>query len=125
LPAAPLTEHFSIEPIQGNGIGTYYAYNSYSYINSVTQYISVTGDRSLLQEEVRGKTVLEWMIALAEWGEKDRDLDGNHLLDYGDDHNLLELKKKQKTGQDIATKFQARMANVFTTIRPSLTLWSR
>jgi len=95
LPAAPLTEHFSIEPIQGNGIGTYYAYNSYSYINSVTQYISVTGDRSLLQEEVRGKTVLEWMIALAEWGEKDRDLDGNHLLDYGDDHNLLELKKTE------------------------------
>ena len=93
LPAAPLTEHFSIEPVQGRGIGTYYAYNSYAYINSVDQYLSVTGDHSLLQEQVRGKTVLEWMITLAEWGEKEKDLDGNGLLDYGDDHNLLELKK--------------------------------
>lgn len=93
LPAAPLTEHYSIEPVHGKGIGTYYAYNSYAYINSVDQYLSVTGDRSLLQEEVQGKTVLEWMITLAEWGEKDKDSDGNGLLDYGDDHNLLELKK--------------------------------
>ncbi|WP_213807097.1 hypothetical protein [Granulicella sp. dw_53] len=93
LPAAPLTEHFSIEPIMGKGIGTYYAYNSYAYINSVDQYLSITGDRTLLQEQVQGKTVLEWMIALAEWGEKEKDPDGNNLLDYGEDKNLLELKK--------------------------------
>ena len=93
LPAAPLTEHFSIEPIHGRGIGTYYAYNSYAYINAVDQYLSITRDRTLLQEQVRGETVLEWMVALAEWGEKEKDPDGNGLLDYGDDHNLLELKK--------------------------------
>ena len=45
-----------------------------------------------MRERTKGKTVLEWLVELAQWGESDHDPDHNHLLDYGDDHNLLEIK---------------------------------
>lgn len=93
LPAAPLTEHYSIEPLHGRGIGTFYTYNPYVFTSTVDQYLRTTGDWSVLTEQASGKTVLDWLVQLAEWGEKDRDPDGDGLLDYGDDSNLLELKK--------------------------------
>lgn len=93
LPAAPLTEHYSIEPLHGSGIGTFYTYNPYVFTSTVDQYLRTTGDWSVLTEEASGKTVLDWLVSLAEWGEKDRDPDGDGLLDYGNDSNLLELKK--------------------------------
>jgi hypothetical protein len=93
LPAAPMTEHYAIDFVKGKGMGPFYAYNSYAYTSSVDQYLATTGDTSLLAETISGKTVLDWLITLAEQGEKDKDPDGNDLLDYGDDSNLLELHK--------------------------------
>jgi hypothetical protein len=93
LPTAPLTEHYSVDPIRGEGLGPFYAFDSYAYTNSVDQYLAATGDYSLLRETAGGKSVLDWLITLAEQGEKSKDLDGNDLLDYGDDANLLELHK--------------------------------
>lgn len=93
LAAAPLTEHYSIEPIGGTGVGPFYAYNPYAYTSSVDEYLTATRDWGILNERQAGKSVLEWLIALAEWGETDRDPDGNGLLDFGTDRNLLELKK--------------------------------
>jgi hypothetical protein len=93
LPAAPLTEHYSIEPLHGRGSGTFYTYNPYVFTSTVHQYLRTTGDWSVLTEQVSGKTILDWLVLLAEWGEKDRDPDGDGLLDYGNDSNLLELKK--------------------------------
>jgi hypothetical protein len=93
LLGAPLTEHFSIEPIRGEGSGPFYSYSPYAFTWAVDQYLRVTGDRTLLSAQIKGRTVLDWLIELAEYGEKDRDADGNNLLDYGNDHNLLELKK--------------------------------
>jgi len=92
LLSAPLTEHFSIEPLHGDGSGPFYAYSPYAFTWTVDQYLRVTGDRSILHETMKGKTVLEWLIEMAQFGENDRDPDHNHLLDYGDDHNLLEIK---------------------------------
>lgn len=93
LPAAPLGIHFSIEPLRGAGIGPFYSYNSYTYTAAVDEYLRRTGDWTVLQEPSGGKTVLEWLTELAQWGEADRDADGNGLLDCGNDKNMLELKK--------------------------------
>jgi hypothetical protein len=93
LPAAPLTEHYSIEPLHGAGLGPFYGYNPYVFTSTVDQYLRTTGDWSVLTEQTSGKTLLDWLVLLAEWGEKDRDPDGNGLLDYGNDFNLLELHK--------------------------------
>jgi hypothetical protein len=93
LPTAPLSQHFSIEPLRGAGIGPFYSYNSYAYTAAVDEYIRRTGDWGLLQTLSGGKTVLEWLTELAQWGELDRDPDGNGLLDCGNDKNILELKK--------------------------------
>jgi hypothetical protein len=93
LPGAPLTEHYSIEPLQGKGLGPFYGYDAYAYTSAVDQYLRTTGDKTLLNERVSGKTILDWLITLATWGERDKDPDGNDLLDYGNDSNLLELKK--------------------------------
>jgi len=93
LPAAPLTEHYSIEPLHGRGVGTFYTYNPYVFTSTVDQYLRTTGDWSVLTEQASGKTILDWLVLLAEWGEKDRDPDGDGLLDYGNDSNLLELHK--------------------------------
>jgi hypothetical protein len=92
LLAAPLTEHFSVEPLHGEGSGPFYAYSPYAFTWTVDQYLRATSDRSILREPMKGKTVLEWLIEMAQFGENDRDPDHNHLLDYGDDHNLLEIK---------------------------------
>lgn len=93
LPAAPLTEHYSIEPLHGRGVGTFYTYNPYVFTSTVDQYLRTTGDWNVLTEQASGKTILDWLVLLAEWGEKDRDTDGDGLLDYGNDSNLLELHK--------------------------------
>ena len=92
LLSAPLTEHFSIEPLHGEGSGPFYAYSPYAFTWTVDQYLRATGDRSILRETMKGKTVLEWLIEMAQFGENDRDPDHNHLVDYGDDHSLLEIK---------------------------------
>jgi hypothetical protein len=92
LPNAPLTEHYDIQPTTNWGTGPFYSYNPYSFTSAVDNYIRATGDRTILRERTKGKTVLEWMIDMAQFGESDRDPDHNHLLDYGDDHNLLEIK---------------------------------
>jgi hypothetical protein len=93
LPAAPLTEHYAIEPLHGRGDGAFYTYNPYVFTSTVDQYLRTTGDWSILTEQASGKSILEWLVQLAEWGEKDRDPDGDGLLDYGNDTNLLELHK--------------------------------
>ena len=93
LPAAPLTEHYSIDPLHGTGMGTFYTYNPYVFTSTVDQYLRTTGDWSILTEQASGKTILDWLVQLAEWGEKDRDPNGDGLLDYGNDSNLLELHK--------------------------------
>ena len=96
LPSAPLTEHYAVDPVRGEGQGPFYGFNSYAYTNSVDQYLAATRDDSLLSETVAGKTILDWLIVLAEQGETSKDPDGNDLLDYGDDVNLLELHKTGK-----------------------------
>jgi hypothetical protein len=90
--AMPLTGHYAIEPVSGLGTGPFYAYNPYSFTSAVDEYIRATGDRTILQEKRRGKTVLEYLIEMAQFGEKDRDPFHDYLLDYGNDQNLLEIK---------------------------------
>ncbi len=91
--AAPIAEHYSIDAITGAGLGPVYSHNAYAFVSAVDEYLRVTGDRSVLKEVRSGKSMLDWLIAMAEYGESTRDPDGNNLLDYGSDQNLLELKK--------------------------------
>ena len=89
----PPTEHGNIDAVTGwGGDLFYYSYTPYSLTWAVNNYVRATGDRSILRERTKGKTVLEWLVELAQWGESDHDPDHNHLLDYGDDHNLLEIR---------------------------------
>jgi hypothetical protein len=87
-----LDAHYSIEPTSGQGTGVFYSYDPYAFTSAVDEYLRVTGDRSILSVKRKGKTLLDWLIKMARFGENELDQDGNHLLDYGTDRNLLEIK---------------------------------
>ena len=88
--AIDLTQSYAISPLTGSGVGRWYAYNNYSLMRLLLQYVLVSGDSAFLAKSVAGRSVLDWALWLARWPAKD---DTAGLLDYGDTDNLLELRK--------------------------------
>jgi hypothetical protein len=80
----------SIELRDGTTLGRWSAPNSYDYFLALHRYLTVTGDTAFLGEAINGKTVLEYMEALAlDW--KTLVPTGAKLMDIGGDPwNLLE-----------------------------------
>ena len=80
----------SIELGNGEKLGRWSAPNAYDYFLALHRYFTVTGDMAFLGETVNGKTVLEYMEALAlDW--KTLVPSGAKLMDIGGDPwNLLE-----------------------------------
>ena len=55
LLSAPLTEHYSIEPVRARGSASSHCYNPYSFTSAVDQFIRATGDRAILRERMQGR----------------------------------------------------------------------
>ena len=86
--------HYAFTPIIGEGIGPWYSYNQYSAIRAIYDYVLISGDRAFLSEKINNKTVIDYCIDQALF--KD-DIEKNvALIDYGSNHNLLELKKTDR-----------------------------
>jgi hypothetical protein len=85
-----LAAHFSFDPMTGKGLGPFYPVNQEKIIGLIYFYVLNTGDTGFLNERVNGKTILEWAIANATWGD---DLSKPvALIDYGNGNHHLELR---------------------------------
>jgi len=86
-----LDEHYAVDPITGNGIGPCYNYNLHSVITVVRDYVNITKDKSFLAEEINGVPLYRLLVNLVKDIESKSTKYGE-LLDYGDHHNLLEMR---------------------------------
>ncbi len=82
---------YAFDPVYGKQMGPRYSYNYYNLARLVYNYISVTGDLSIMKEPVDGKSALT-LFYKACFGFEDLNKPPT-LLDYGSNHNLLELRR--------------------------------
>jgi hypothetical protein len=67
-------------------IGNYYSSNDYSIFRTVENYVAVTGDQSVLDEDANGRPILEHLREMAFRPEHHRATFGaKRLMDFGDD----------------------------------------
>ena len=86
--------HYAFTPITGEGIGPWYSYNQYSAIRTIYDYVLISGDREFLSEKINNKKVIDYCVDQALF--KDDINNDVALIDYGSNHNLLELKKTDR-----------------------------
>ena len=104
-----LTSHYSFDPMTGRALGPFYPVNQEKIIFLVYYYVLHTGDVQFLEETVRGKTVLDWIIFHAMFGD---DLSKPvALIDYGDGNHHLELRGKYKYSNYVPDLNGRRYAN--------------
>jgi len=88
---ADLQKAYALNPATGKGMGVLYSYNYYSIARATHDYITLTGDLSLLDEQIGVESYLEYLYRFCLSGE-DLNTDPD-LIDFGGNQNLLELKK--------------------------------
>lgn len=88
-----LREHYAFNPATGEGMGVLYSYNYYNLARLTHDYVTMTGDVDFLKEKVNGSTVIDYLydfcLSVENLGKPPQ------LIDYGNNHNLLELKKTE------------------------------
>jgi hypothetical protein len=85
-----IAKHYLFNPIDGEGAGPTYLVNQETIIGCIYYYVMHTGDVQFLQEQINGKSVLDWVIYHASFGD---DLSKPAwLIDYGKDVSHLELR---------------------------------
>jgi len=89
-----ITKHFLFRPMDGAAAGPWYPVNQEKIILSVYHYVLHTGDVNFLRETVSGKSVLEWAVYHATFG--DDFSQSAVLLDYGNGNNHLELRRQYR-----------------------------
>lgn len=86
-----LIKHFAFLPITGEGFGPWYPVNQEKIIGLVYFYVKNTGDVAFLDEQVEGKSVFDWIMQNATFGDDPaRPAD---LIDYGPSNSHLELRR--------------------------------
>lgn len=86
-----ITSHFAFNPIDGVAWGPWYPVNQEKIIGSIYYYVTLTGDAAFLNEEVAGKTILDWVVFHSTVGD---DLSRPvALVDYGPGNHHLELRR--------------------------------
>lgn len=88
------TKHFLFNPIDGKASGPTYYVNQEKIVFVAYYYVLHTGDVAFLQEMVNGKSVLDWIIYHASYG--DDFSKPAVLVDYGDGNHHLELRGKHR-----------------------------
>lgn len=86
-----MLHHYAVTPLDGSGIGPYYAYNNYSLSAMLHSYVLITGDRAFLNQPFRGSTVLDQVSKVCLFGDDVKR--PPVLINYGTNHNLLELRR--------------------------------
>jgi hypothetical protein len=84
---------YAFDPMKGKRQGPLYSYNYFSLAGSVYTYLALTGDFGLMKDEIDGKSGLARLydacLGLENLSNPPT------LLDYGGNHNLLELRKTE------------------------------
>lgn len=84
---------FAFDPIYGKAQGPRYSYNYYNMARLMYNYLAITGDTGILDEIIDGETALTRLYeACLGFENMEEEVD---LMDYGSNHNLLELKKTE------------------------------
>lgn len=83
--------HYAFTPVTGESIGPWYSYNQYSIVRAIYDYVLISGDDAFLADTVNNKRVIDYCIEQALF--KDNIAGKVKLINYGTNHNLLELKK--------------------------------
>ena len=84
-----LMKSFAYTPLSGEGIGRWYAYNSYNLVRAIHDYVVITGDVDFLSRKIKGKTVQELVDGHALGPNPDQP---PALVDCGSNENILELQ---------------------------------
>jgi hypothetical protein len=85
-----IAKHYLFNPIDGEGAGPTYVVNQEKIIGCIYYYVLHSGDVQFLEEQINGKSVLEWVFFHATFGDA---LDQPALLvDYGEKVSHLELR---------------------------------
>jgi hypothetical protein len=85
-----IAKHNRINPVNGQGDGGPYIVNQEKIIACIYYYVVHTGDVRFLEEEVDGRSILDWAFFHATFGD---DLSKPAVLaDYGKDVSHLELR---------------------------------
>ena len=88
-----IDECYAYDPIYGKAQGPRYSYNYYNMARLMYNYLTITGDTSILDEIIGEKTALTCLYeACLGFENMEEEAD---LIDYGNNHNLLELKKTE------------------------------
>ncbi len=86
-----ITTHFAFMPITGEAFGPWYPVNQEKILGLIFYYVKNTGDVGFLEDTVAGKSVLDWVLHHALWG--DDPAKPVSLIDYGPSNSHLELRR--------------------------------
>lgn len=86
-----ITKHFAFEPITGKAWGPWYPVNQEKIVGLIDFYVKHTGDAAFLKEVVGGKTILDYAVENALFG--DDPTRPVRLIDYGPSNSHLELRR--------------------------------
>ncbi len=89
-----ITKHFLFNPMDGKAAGPWYPVNQEKIVLLIYHYVQVTADVQFLSEVVNGKSVLDWALYNATFG--DDPSKPAVLVDYGTGNNHLELRKQYR-----------------------------
>ena len=86
-----ITQHFAFIPTTGGAFGPWYMVNQEKILGLIYYYVKNTGDTAFLSEPVNGKSVLDWVLVNAMYG--DDPAMPVALIDYGPSNSHLELRR--------------------------------
>jgi len=87
-----ISQHNRLNPVDGQGYGGPYLVNEEMIVALIYYYVLHTGDVRFLEEQVNGRSILDWVFYHATFGD---DLSKPaHLVDYGEDASHLELRHR-------------------------------
>lgn len=86
-----ITAHFAFNPVTGEAFGPWYPVNQEKIIGLIYYYVKNAGDRAFLDEVVNGKSILDWAVRHAMYG--DDPAKPVALIDYGPSNSHLELRR--------------------------------
>ena len=89
-----MTKHFLFNPVDGEAAGPWYPVNQEKIVLLIYHYVQGTADVQFLSEMVNGKSVLDWVLYNATFG--DDPSKPAVLVDYGTGNNHLELRKQYR-----------------------------
>lgn len=89
-----ISKHNRLNPVEGQGDGGPYLVDREMIIGLIYCYVVHTGDVRFLQEQINGRSILDWVFYHATYGD---DLSKPAVLvDYGEDVSHLELRHQYK-----------------------------